>query len=39
VLIDRRGIVRGVFLPDHFITRLSPEELLEEVDEHRGQSP
>ena len=38
VLVDRRGEVRWVFRPDRFIERLSPDELLKEVDKHLGAS-
>lgn len=34
ILIDRSGIVRWVFRPDRYLTRLSPDELLAAVDEH-----
>jgi peroxiredoxin len=33
ILIDRRGQVRGVFRPDRFVVRLTPEEVLARVDE------
>ncbi|HKI35863.1 MAG TPA: redoxin domain-containing protein [Gemmataceae bacterium] len=33
VLIDRRGEVRWLFRPDRFIERLSPDQVLEAVDE------
>ncbi len=34
ILVDRDGIVRWVFRPERFLTRLSPEELLDAVDHH-----
>jgi peroxiredoxin len=34
ILIDRRGQVRGVFRPDRFIERLTPEEVLARVDDY-----
>jgi peroxiredoxin len=33
-LIDRQGVVRWVFRPDRFITRLTPAQLLAAVDQH-----
>ncbi len=33
-LIDSGGAVRWTFRPDRFLTRLSPEDLLAEVDRH-----
>src|SRR5436305_8980123 len=34
ILIDRAGVVRWIFRPDRYLTRLSPDELLAAVDEH-----
>ena len=34
ILVDGQGVVRWVFRPDRFLTRLSPEELLRAVDQH-----
>jgi peroxiredoxin len=34
ILIDRGGVVRWLFRPDVYLTRLSPAELLAAVDEH-----
>jgi thioredoxin-dependent peroxiredoxin len=34
ILVDGQGVVRWVFRPERFITRLSPEELLRAVDQH-----
>lgn len=31
-LVDNRGQVRWYFRPTHFISRLSPDELLEAID-------
>src|SRR4051812_11350743 len=33
ILIDRAGIVRWLFRPDLFLTRLTPAELLKAVDD------
>ena len=33
-LVDGHGVVRWLFRPDRFITRLSPDELLAAVDGH-----
>ena len=32
--IDKQGVVRWIFRPDRFLTRLSAEEVLANVDEH-----
>lgn len=32
ILVDGQGTVRWLFRPDHYIVRLSPEELLAEID-------
>jgi peroxiredoxin len=34
ILVDGQGVVRWVFRPERFLTRLSPEELLAAVDQH-----
>lgn len=34
VLVDRAGVVRWVFRPERYLTRLSPDELLAAVDQH-----
>jgi len=34
VLIDRAGVVRWIFRPERYLTRLSPDELLAAVDQH-----
>jgi alkyl hydroperoxide reductase subunit AhpC len=34
LLVDRGGIVRWLFRPDRFLTRLSPPELLQAIDAH-----
>jgi alkyl hydroperoxide reductase subunit AhpC len=34
ILVDGQGVVRWVFRPERFLTRLSPEELLRAVDQH-----
>ena len=34
ILIDRDGVVRWLFRPDRYLTRLSPDELLDAVDHH-----
>jgi peroxiredoxin len=36
MLVDGTGAVRWVGRPDRFIVRLSPEELLKEIDQHLG---
>lgn len=33
-LIDRDGVVQWVFRPDRFISRLTPAQLLDAVDQH-----
>ncbi len=35
-LVGGEGTVRWVFRPDRFIVRLSPDELLAAIDEHRS---
>ncbi len=37
ILIDRAGVVRWVFRPDRYLTRLSPDELLGAVDQYLPQ--
>jgi alkyl hydroperoxide reductase subunit AhpC len=34
LLVDRGGTVRWAYRPDRFLSRLSPDELLAEVDRH-----
>jgi peroxiredoxin len=34
ILVDGQGVVRWVFRPERFLTRLSPEELLAAIDQH-----
>ncbi len=34
ILVDRHGTVRWLFRPGEVITRLSPDEVLEAVDQH-----
>src|SRR5437016_2118832 len=34
ILVDGQGVVRWVYRPERFLTRLSPEELLRAVDQH-----
>jgi peroxiredoxin len=34
ILVDGQGVVRWVFRPERFLTRLSPEELLQAIDQH-----
>ena len=34
ILVDGQGVVRWVYRPERFLTRLSPEELLHAVDQH-----
>lgn len=34
ILVDGAGIVRWVFRPERFFTRLSPAEVLQAVDDH-----
>lgn len=34
ILMDRSRIVRWIFRPDRYLTRLSPDELLAAVDRH-----
>jgi peroxiredoxin len=36
ILVDGTGTVRWVYRADRFLVRLSPEELLKEVDQHLG---
>jgi len=33
ILVDRGGVVRGVFRPGEIITRLSPDEVLQAIDQ------
>ncbi len=35
VLLDKAGLVRWVFRPDRYTTRLSPQDLLDEIDRLR----
>ena|SRR5437763_3813021 len=34
VLVDRQGTVKWTFRPDRYLSRLSPHELLAEIDRH-----
>jgi peroxiredoxin len=34
ILVDRHGTVRWLFRPNSVITRLSPDEVLQAVDQH-----
>ena len=34
LLVDRDGTVRWVYRPDRYLSRLSPDELLAEIDRH-----
>jgi peroxiredoxin len=34
ILVDGQGVVRWVYRPERFLTRLSPEELLAAIDQH-----
>jgi alkyl hydroperoxide reductase subunit AhpC len=34
LLVDRHGTVRWVYRPDRYLSRLSPDELLAEIDRH-----
>jgi peroxiredoxin len=34
ILVDRRGTVRWLYRPGEVITRLSPEEVLQAIDQH-----
>jgi peroxiredoxin len=34
VLVDRRGVVRWLYRPDNVLTRLTPDEVLQAVDQH-----
>jgi peroxiredoxin len=34
VLIDKQGIVRWLFRPDRYITRLAPDHLEQAIDKH-----
>jgi peroxiredoxin len=34
ILIDRDGVVRWLYRPDRYIHRLSPNELLADIDAH-----
>ncbi|HEV8061857.1 MAG TPA: redoxin domain-containing protein [Gemmataceae bacterium] len=36
ILLDREGIVRWIFRPSQVVERLSPDEVLQAVDEHLG---
>ena len=38
ILVDGQGVVRWVFRPERFLTRLSPEELLKAIDQHLPRS-
>ncbi len=33
ILVDSQGIVRWLFRPDRFLTRLQPSEVLEAIDQ------
>jgi peroxiredoxin len=35
VILDKAGAVRWVFRPDRYTTRLSPQDLLAEIDEQQ----
>src|SRR4051812_8717887 len=39
ILVDRRGTVRWLFRPDAVITRLTPDEVLQAVDQHLAREP
>ncbi len=34
ILVDRHGTVRWLYRPGEVITRLSPDEVLEAIDQH-----
>jgi alkyl hydroperoxide reductase subunit AhpC len=34
ILVDGQGVVRWVYRPERFLTRLSAEDLLQAVDKH-----
>jgi peroxiredoxin len=34
ILLDKTGVVRWTFRPEHVIVRLTPDEVLAAVDEH-----
>jgi peroxiredoxin len=39
VLVDRHGTVRWLFRPERVITRLSPDEVLQAIDQHMHAQP
>jgi peroxiredoxin len=39
ILVDRHGMVRWVYRPGEVITRLSPDELLQAIDQHMHAQP
>jgi peroxiredoxin len=39
ILVDRHGTVRWLYRPGEVITRLSPEEVLEAIDQHMPAKP
>ena len=39
ILVDRRGTVRWLYRPGAVITRLSPDEVLQAVDQHMHSQP
>lgn len=39
ILVDRRGAVRWLYRPGAVITRLSPDEVLQAIDEHMQAQP
>jgi alkyl hydroperoxide reductase subunit AhpC len=39
ILIDHEGVVRWLYRPDRYIHRLSPDELLADIDAHLSGSP
>jgi peroxiredoxin len=39
ILVDRQGMVRWLYRPGEVITRLSPEEVLQAIDQHMHAQP
>ncbi len=39
ILVDRHGTVRWLFRPGEVITRLSPDEVLQAIDQHMHAPP
>ena len=39
ILVDRHGTVRWLFRPNEVITRLSPDEVLQAIDQHMQAPP